>query len=194
MTGASGYIGNAADWVPIAGNALKPEPYQAAEQAAQEFLMGILRKETGATIQEYEQAFYGDAYLPQPGDGEEELKQKRDSRARAVEAFEAGMSGPAFEAYTAALKKGDQRRAAQLLAEARGTTGQAPPATPPATKPENETYPTQTEHPPLTAEMVLQMDAATLAKLDNLSKEEIRGLPDSTLQAILAMRQKYQGQ
>lgn len=66
--------------------------FQQAQQAGNEFLSAILRKDTGAAITADEQASYGRTYLPQPGDGPEVLVQKRTARARAVAAIEAGMT------------------------------------------------------------------------------------------------------
>lgn len=77
--------------------------YQLARQAGDEFLQAILRKDTGAAITEGEQALYGVTYLPQPGDGDELIAQKRQARKRALEAMKAGMSPAAMVAQEAAL-------------------------------------------------------------------------------------------
>lgn len=66
--------------------------YQVAQQAGDEFLQAILRKDTGAAITADEQELYGKTFLPQPGDGPEVLEAKRQSRSRALEALRAGMS------------------------------------------------------------------------------------------------------
>lgn len=83
-----------ADSLPFgAGNYLKSDEFQAAEQAAREFLTAILRKDTGAAITNQEFAIYGPMYLPQPGDSAATLQAKRIARERAVEAIKLGL-GP----------------------------------------------------------------------------------------------------
>jgi len=69
------------------------EGFQLARQAGNEFLQAVLRKDTGAAITAQEQELYGVTYLPQPGDSKALLKQKQQSRRRAIIALEAGM-GP----------------------------------------------------------------------------------------------------
>lgn len=90
--------------VPVVGNYLRSEEYQKAEQAGLEFLQAILRKDTGAAITSQEQTEYGRVYLPQPGDGPEVIRQKRESRARALEAIKAGMPPQAILAQENALR------------------------------------------------------------------------------------------
>lgn len=98
-----------ADGVPLGfGREFQTADYQLAVQAGQEFLQAILRKDTGAAITEGEQALYGTVYLPQPGDGPEVLAQKAQSRKRAVEALEAGMSPSQIVAQERALVKTSQ--------------------------------------------------------------------------------------
>jgi len=75
----------------VRGAVQTPE-FQVAQQAGQEFLQAILRKDTGAAITEQEQRLYGETYLPQPGDGPAVLEQKRLARARAIEALRMGMN------------------------------------------------------------------------------------------------------
>ena len=106
--------------VPVLGNYMKSPEYQQAEQAGQEFLMAILRKETGAAITDGEMKLYGDLYLPRPGDAPEKLLQKKASRARAVEAIKAGMPPQAILYVEKALAK--ER-------EAKGINPAVPPAT-----------------------------------------------------------------
>jgi len=89
---------------PYVGNYLKSKEYQQAEQAGNEFLQAILRKDTGAAITEGEQALYGDTYLPRPGDSPEVQAQKAQSRARAIEAMRAGMTPQAILAQETALR------------------------------------------------------------------------------------------
>ena len=76
----------------LARMAQSPE-FQQARQAGLEFLQAILRKDTGAAITRQEQEEYGKTYLPQPGDTTEVIQQKREARARALEAMERGLFG-----------------------------------------------------------------------------------------------------
>ena len=81
------------DVVPLGiGREAQGDAYQVAKQAGDEFLMSILRKDTGAAITPSEQRIYGDTFLPRPGDGPAVLVAKKQSRARAVAALKAGMS------------------------------------------------------------------------------------------------------
>jgi len=66
--------------------------FQVAQQAGNEFLQAILRKDTGAAITEQEQQLYGQTYLPQPGDSPQVLTEKKAARRRALDAIRAGMS------------------------------------------------------------------------------------------------------
>lgn len=68
------------------------DEFQIAQQAGEEFLQAILRKDTGAAITSQEQDLYGKTYLPQPGDNPAVLQQKAQARQRAIAAIEAGMS------------------------------------------------------------------------------------------------------
>lgn len=81
------------DMVPMGiGREGQTQEFQIAQQAGEEFLQAILRKDTGAAITTQEQDMYGKTFLPQPGDGPAVLEAKRASRQRAVAAIEAGMS------------------------------------------------------------------------------------------------------
>lgn len=81
------------DQVPLGlGREFQDEDFQVAQQAGNEFLQAILRKDTGAAITEGEQVLYGQTYIPQPGDGPRVVAAKKASRVRAIEAIGAGMS------------------------------------------------------------------------------------------------------
>jgi hypothetical protein len=99
---------------------LQSEDFQVAQQAGDEFLQAILRKDTGAAITEGEQALYGETYLPRSGDGPRVLEAKRQARIRAVEAMKSGMN---IQQLTV------QQRA---LVQAAERAGVAPPAAPDA--------------------------------------------------------------
>jgi hypothetical protein len=77
--------------------------FQQAYQAGGEFLVALLRKDTGAAVTPQEEAYYGRIYLPQPGDGPEVLQQKKLARELAVAALEAGMHANAIAAQEEAL-------------------------------------------------------------------------------------------
>lgn len=101
----------AAGAVPLGlGRGYQDPKYQVAQQAADEFLTAILRKDTGAAITREEQQIYGDTYLPRPGDSPELLQQKAQSRARAVEALRRGMT----PAEILALEKGSPSEPATM--------------------------------------------------------------------------------
>lgn len=94
------------DAVPYGlGREMQSEDYQLAQQAGNEFLQAILRKDTGAAITEQEQVLYGETYLPKPGDGEALIAQKRQARRRALEAIKAGLPPSAIIAQELALRK-----------------------------------------------------------------------------------------
>lgn len=94
---------NIASRAPLIGNYMKTPQYQQAQQAGDEFLQAILRKDTGAAITKEEKGEYGVVYLPQPGDSPQVLQQKRVSRRRALEAIQAGMPPQAVLAKERAL-------------------------------------------------------------------------------------------
>lgn len=89
LTEITGKIGSATE--KAGGNFIKSKEYQLAEQAGLEFLQAVLRKDTGAAITPAEQTEYGRVYLPQPGDSQELLAQKKASRSRALAAIRLGL-------------------------------------------------------------------------------------------------------
>lgn len=121
-------LGNRAlDYDPtgIARGGLQSPDFQVAKAAGDEFLQAILRKDTGAAITVQEQELYGKTYLPQPGDGPEVIKYKRQARERAVAALESGMSPAQMVAQEQALAKSG---GATPPASADGAGGQGAPA------------------------------------------------------------------
>jgi hypothetical protein len=80
--------------------------FQVAQQAGNEFLQAILRKDTGAAITEQEQRLYGQTYLPQPGDSPQVLTEKKAARRRAIDAIRAGMSPAQLIAVERGLSQG----------------------------------------------------------------------------------------
>lgn len=77
--------------------------YQIARNAADNLMLSILRKDTGAAVTPSEEAAYGRVFLPQPGDSPELLAQKSRARVLAVEGLEAGMPSEAILAQGQAL-------------------------------------------------------------------------------------------
>lgn len=80
--------------VPGVGNFLQSDAYRQARQAAEEFIIALLRKDTGAAVTDGEMSLYGSTYLPRAGDDETTIKQKREARGRALEGIRMGL-GPA---------------------------------------------------------------------------------------------------
>lgn len=94
----------ALDAVPLGiGREAQGDAFQVAQQAGDEFLQAILRKDTGAAITPGEQALYGKTYLPQPGDKPAVIEAKRAARLRAIEAVKSGASVQQITAQERAL-------------------------------------------------------------------------------------------
>jgi hypothetical protein len=85
---------------------MQSDEFQQAQQSALEFLQAVLRKDTGAAITKEETEQYGKVYLPQPGDSEAVLEQKRQSRRRAVDAIQAGLPPDAILKKEQTLSQG----------------------------------------------------------------------------------------
>jgi hypothetical protein len=115
---------NALGEIPMVGNAMKSDKYQQAEQAGNEFLLAILRKESGAAIGKEELQNYGNFFLPRFGDGEAVLQQKKASRERAVKSIEAGMTPQAILASERALQSTPETAP---IADATPQSADAPP-------------------------------------------------------------------
>jgi hypothetical protein len=81
-----------AEMVPLGlARGAQTSEYQTAVASGDEFIQAILRKDTGAALTVPEMAEYRRVYLPQPGDTPEVLEVRREARARALAALEAGM-------------------------------------------------------------------------------------------------------
>lgn len=87
--------GNILNAVP-GGNYLQSNNYQDYEQAKQEFITALLRRESGAAIAHHEFDSYGKQFFPQPGDGPEVIAQKRQARWNALNAMKSE-AGPAYK-------------------------------------------------------------------------------------------------
>lgn len=79
------------------GNYLQSNNYQDYEQAKQEFITALLRRESGAAIAHHEFESYGKQFFPRPGDGPEVIAQKRQARWNALNAMKSE-AGPAYKA------------------------------------------------------------------------------------------------
>jgi hypothetical protein len=81
---------NIAKNIPIIGNYFLDPNFQKLNQAQNNFLFAVLRKESGAVISPDEIATYGPIYFPVPGDAPGTIEQKRKARQLAVEALKIG--------------------------------------------------------------------------------------------------------
>lgn len=105
--------------VPVVGNFLTSTDFKKYNQAKMDFILAVLRKESGAVIGPSEFDMAARQYFPQPGDPPELVEQKRATRRLAIEGMMAG-TGPNYkppEGYGGPAN--------------RGTPGQ-PPEPPPA--------------------------------------------------------------
>lgn len=106
--------------VPVLGNFIQSEEYQLGRDAGLDFLVAVLRKDTGAAVTPSEEQFYGRIFLPQPGDKPSVVEAKRQRRRLAVAAIEAGMPPQALENMARALSA-DEGVAQPAPAPAQGT-------------------------------------------------------------------------
>ncbi|MCR8721173.1 hypothetical protein NVV30_21075 [Pseudomonas syringae] len=72
-------------------NSLVSKERQQAEQSGREFVSAILRKDSGAAITNQEMETYGKMFLAQPGDSEQVLAQKHESRVTALQGIRDGL-------------------------------------------------------------------------------------------------------
>jgi hypothetical protein len=79
------------DGVPLIGNMLVSPEYQQGRRAASEWIVALLRKDTGAQVTKEEWGLYGPIYIPQPGDEAPTLEAKRAARKRAQDGLKAGL-------------------------------------------------------------------------------------------------------
>lgn len=93
--------------VPLGlGRGYQDPNYQVAENAGTNFLLAILRKDTGAAVTPSEEDMYGRIFLPRPGDTPELLAQKRQAREMAIAGLEQGMSIDQIAAQARAMQAG----------------------------------------------------------------------------------------
>jgi hypothetical protein len=77
--------------VPIFGNSLVSEDYQRGRRAGEEWLISILRPDTGAAVTSEEWDRYAPTFLPEPGDGPNMLEDKTAARKRAAAGLKKGL-------------------------------------------------------------------------------------------------------
>lgn len=80
--------------IPMIGNLIASSEFQQARRAADDWLMGLLRVDTGMTINNQELSRMDKAYIPQPGDDPPVIQDKREARERAMAGIKIGL-GPA---------------------------------------------------------------------------------------------------
>lgn len=96
--------GRALDNIP-GGNAAQSADYQKASQAKTNFLMAVLRKESGAAIGKDEIATGDKQYFPQFGDTQGVINQKAVNRATAIAGIQKG-AGPNYKPPTPVIHYG----------------------------------------------------------------------------------------
>lgn len=107
-----------ADAVPMGlGRGIQSDDFQVAKNAGTQFLLAILRKDTGAAVTPSEEQMYGDAFLPRPGDGDELLAQKARAREIAISSLEEGMTPEAILAQGRAIARADAAGGAAAMPE-----------------------------------------------------------------------------
>lgn len=72
-------------------NSLVSKERQQAEQSGREFVSAILRKDSGAAITNQEMETYGKMFLAQPGDSDQVIAQKHESRVTALQGIRDGL-------------------------------------------------------------------------------------------------------
>jgi hypothetical protein len=73
--------------IPAIGNYGVSEDYQQFDQAQRDFINAMLRRESGAAINESEFDNARKQYFPQPGDGPDVLRQKAENRRLAIQSL-----------------------------------------------------------------------------------------------------------
>lgn len=105
-------------------NRAKSESRQLFEQAQNNFVSAVLRKESGAAISPQEAAQEAKKYFPQPGDGPAVVEQKRQAREQAIANLEAEGGNAIGRIKTVSPTGFDESKAARL-AELREKAGRS---------------------------------------------------------------------
>lgn len=95
-TGWGGAMNKTLDAIPVAGNAMVSSNYQQYRQAQDDFINAVLRRESGAAISQSEYTHAYKQYFPQPGDGDEVIRQKAANRENAIKGI-MGATAPSFQ-------------------------------------------------------------------------------------------------
>lgn len=90
----SGGVQRAMSNTPLIGQYLTPKDLQQYNQAKQNFITAVLRKESGAAISAGEFTAEDQKYFPQPGDTPEVIKQKARARQTAIKVLETAAGRP----------------------------------------------------------------------------------------------------
>jgi hypothetical protein len=77
--------------VPMFGNSLVSEDFQRGRRAGEEWLISILRPDTGAAVTPEEWNRYAPTFLPEPGDGPNMIADKTAARQRAALGLKKGL-------------------------------------------------------------------------------------------------------
>ena len=99
--GLSTYTTQIAGAVPKVGDSLRrasqTEDQQKYDQAKEDWIRAVLRKESGASISDQEREGQEKTYFPQPGEGPELVKQKAIARKLVMEALQKEAGPAAYE-------------------------------------------------------------------------------------------------
>jgi hypothetical protein len=85
---------------------LQGKEYKQGQRAGRSWLTGVLRGDSGGAITDPEWEDYGEIFIPQFGDGPDDLKQKARMREAVVRGLKAGMSNAARESVLKAIAAG----------------------------------------------------------------------------------------
>jgi hypothetical protein len=83
--------------IPLVGDALRGDQARQFDQAADEFALAVLRRESGAAISASERAEVAALYFPQPNDGPGVIAQKARARREVIDGMRRA-SGGAYDA------------------------------------------------------------------------------------------------
>lgn len=114
--GAAGLGGKIAESVPFVGNYMQSPKYQQLRQAQTDFLNAVLRRESGAAINQGEYDMGNKQYFPQPGDSPDVIAQKEANRKTALEGI-VGAASPSFRPKFEAEREARRRAAMERSAK-----------------------------------------------------------------------------
>ena len=180
----------------LGANYLQSPEYQQYKQATTDFMLPIIRFDTGAAIAEHEMDQYLPAYLPQPGDSEGTRAQKFGSVLSAIR----GMERSAGQAAKGVIPEGfeDDLRAL-YFSEGAQTPNQFPTAeaAQPATAPPVNEIPTDSplweEQPAQPTGSKAADDMLSYIKQNDLDAEELLGIVEEQFSDIMALEpQQFQ--